>query len=89
MGQGQREISDFEVKFDGISWMESGENLGDARSTRNQENPWIKINKTSSNQQITKKFGAIFWWGFSDLGRKQQNKARKHGEKRENHSTDK
>jgi hypothetical protein len=45
--------------------MESGETWGDARSTRNQANPWIKINKTSSNQQITKKIGmAIFVGNF-------------------------
>ena len=40
--------------------MEDGETWGDARSTRNQANPWIKINKTFLNQQITKKIGAIF-----------------------------
>ena len=39
--------------------MKSGEIWGNARSTQNQANPWIKINKTSSNQQITKKIGAI------------------------------
>ena len=73
------EIDDFGGKIGEISWMESGETWGYARSTRNQANPWIKINKTSSNQQITKKIGGYFWWGFSDLGRKQQNQARKHG----------
>ena len=71
------EIDDFGGKIAEISWMESGETWGDARSTRNQENPWIKINKTSSNQQITKKIGGYFWWAFSDLGRNQQNQARK------------
>ena len=73
------EFGDFGVKIDEISWMESGENWGKARSTSNKANPWIKINKTSSNQQITKKIGGYFWWGLSDLGRKQQNQARKHG----------
>ena len=53
------EIDDFGGKIGWISWMEGGETWGDARSTRNQANPWIKINKTSSNQQITKKIGAI------------------------------
>ena len=48
------EIGDFGVKVDEISWMKDGETWGNARSTRNQANPWIKINKTSSNQQITK-----------------------------------
>ena len=49
------EIDDFGGKIGEISWMKSGETWGDARSSRNQANPWIKINKTSSNQQITKK----------------------------------
>ena len=60
------EFGDFGVKIDEISWMESGENWGNARSTQNQENPWIKINKTSSNHQITKKFGAIFGGDFQN-----------------------
>jgi hypothetical protein len=51
------ENGDFAVKIDEISWMEIGETCGDARSTRNAANPWIKINKTSSNQQIKKKLG--------------------------------
>ena len=67
------EIDDFGGKIGEISWMESGENWGKARSTSNKANPRIKFNKTSSNQQITKKLGAIFWWGFSNLGRNQQN----------------
>ena len=58
------EIDDFGGKIANNSWMESGETWGDARSTRNQANPWIKINKTSSNQQITKKIGAIFCGDF-------------------------
>ena len=78
-GEFGAEMDDFGGKIVEISWMESGEIWGDARSTRNQANPWIKINKTSSNQQITKKFGGYFWWGFSDLGRNQQNQARKRG----------
>ena len=53
-----------------ISWMESGEKMGKARSTQNTSNPWIKFNKISSNQQITKKLGAIFV-GFPKLGMKQ------------------
>ena len=65
------EIDDFGRKIGEISWMESGETWGDARSTRNQANPWIKINKTSSNQQITKKNWGYFWWGFLNLGRNQ------------------
>ena len=40
--------------------MEGGETWGDARSTRNQANPWIKINKTSSKLTNHKKIGAIF-----------------------------
>ena len=56
-----------------------GKKEGEARSTRSKVNPWIKSNKTSSHQQMTKKIWGYFWWGFSDLGRKQQNQARKHG----------
>ena len=54
------EFGDFGVKIEEISWMESGETWGNARSTRNQANSWIKINKTAPNQQITKTIGAIF-----------------------------
>ena len=50
------EKDDFGAKLDGL-WMESGETWEDARSTRKQANPWININKTSSNQQITKILG--------------------------------
>ena len=64
------ENGDFGVKIVEISWMESGETWGNARSTRNQANPWIKSNKISSKQQITKKFGAIFDGEFLNLGRK-------------------
>ena len=65
-------MDDFRVKIEEISWMEGGETWGDARSTRNQANPWIKINKTSSNQQIRKKkLGAIFGGDFRNLGRNQ------------------
>ena len=63
------EMEDFKVKIGEISWMESGETWGDARSTRNQANPWIKSNKTSSYQQITKTFAAIFGGGSSKLGK--------------------
>ena len=51
---------------------------GKARSTCNQANPWIKINKTSSNQQITKKIWGYFWWAFSKFWMKShKRKARK------------
>ena len=62
------EIDDFGSKIAEILWMESGENLGKARSTSNKENPWIKSNKTSSNQQITKKSWGYFWWGIFEIG---------------------
>ena len=65
------EIDDFGGKIGEISWMESGETWGDARSTRNQANPWIKINKTSSKPTNHKKKWGYFWWGFSNLGRNQ------------------
>ena len=67
------EIDDFGGKIAEISWMESGENWGKARSTSNKANPWIKSNKTSSHQQTTKKIGAIFGGDFSNLGQNQQN----------------
>ena len=69
----EAEIDDFGGKIWWISWMEGGETWREARSTRNQANPWIKISKTSSNQQITKKIGAIFGGDFLNLGQNQQN----------------
>ena len=54
--------------------MEGGETWGDARSTRNQANPWIKSNKTSSHQQITKKLG-LFLVGIFEIG-EEHNKIR-------------
>ena len=62
------EIGDFGGKIAEISCMKSGEKWGKARSTSNKANPWIKINKTSSSQQIKKKWD-YFWWGFSKLGK--------------------
>ena len=56
--------TNFWGKIEEIWWMEVGETWGDARSTPNEQNPRIKINKTSSNQQITKKIGAIFGGDF-------------------------
>ena len=67
------EIDDFGGKIAEISLMESGENWGKARSTSNKANSWIKINKTSPNQQITKKIRAIFGGDFRNWGRNQQN----------------
>jgi hypothetical protein len=58
------EKDDVGGKIGWISWMESGETWGDARSTRNEANPWIKINKTSSNQQIKKKNWGYFCGDF-------------------------
>ena len=51
------EMDDFRGKIAEISWMESGKTWGDARSTRNQANSWIKINKTSSKPTNHKKIG--------------------------------
>ena len=62
------EIDDFKGKIGEISWMESGENWGKARSTSNKANPRIKFNKTSSHQQITKKIGGYFWVGIFKIG---------------------
>ena len=36
----------------------------EARSTRNKANPWIKSNKISTHQLITKKNWGYFWWGI-------------------------
>ena len=60
------EMDDFAVKIRWILWMERGDTWGDARSTRNQANPWIKINKTSLNQQITKNLG-LFLVGIFEI----------------------
>ena len=65
------EIDDFGGKIGEISWMEGGETWGNARSTQNQANPWIKINKTSSKPTNHRKIWGYFWWGFSNLGRNQ------------------
>ena len=51
-----------------------GENWGDARSTLNQANIWIKSNKALSNQQITKKLG-LFLVGIFEIG-EERNKIR-------------
>ena len=68
------------AKFRQIGGWKSRERWWKSRSTRCKADPWIKSNKTSSHQQITKKiFWAIFGGEFSDLGRKQQNQARKRG----------
>ena len=67
------ENGDLGVNIEEISCMKDGETWGHARSTRNQANPWIKINKTSSNQQITKKIGPNFGGDFQNCGGKQQN----------------
>ena len=67
------------AKFGRNGGWKSRERWGKSRSTRCKADPWIKSNKTSSHQQITKKNWGYFWWGFSDLGRKQQNQARTHG----------
>ena len=65
--------------FRGFGWISRGRRWGKARSMSYTRNPRIKINKTSSKSTNQKKFGGYFWWGFSDLGRNQQNQARKRG----------
>jgi hypothetical protein len=55
-------------KTRGISWMELGKKLGEARSTCNTSNPCIKFNKTSSHQQITKKIGTAIFVGIFKIG---------------------
>jgi len=70
---------DGEVEIERIGGWKREVMVGKARSTRSNANPWTKSNKISTHQQITKKIGAIFGGAFLDLGRKQQNQARKHG----------
>src|SRR3989337_2738015 len=55
------EMDDFRGKIEEISCMEGGETWGDARSTRNQANPWIKTNKSQ------KKLG-LFLVGIFEFG---------------------
>ena len=70
------EIDDFGGKIGEISWMESGEMLDPLETKQIHGSKSTKHHQTNKSQ---KKFGGYFWWGFSDLGRKQQNQARKHG----------
>ena len=72
------EFGDFGVKIDEISWMKDGETWGNARSTRNQANPWIKINKTSSNQQIKKNWG-LFLVGIFEFRTKSSKRRLENG----------
>ena len=51
-------------KFRRIGGQKLRERWGKARSTRCKSDPWIKSNKTSSHQQITKKIRAIFCGDF-------------------------
>ena len=64
------------IKFEQLCGWKRVQRVGKARSIHGNTNPWIKSNKTSSHQQIKKNWG-YFWWGFWDLGKKQQNQARK------------
>ena len=65
--------------FVDFGWISRVKWWGKARSTCNTTNSRIKINKTSSYQQITKKIRASFGGEFSKLGQNQQNQARKQG----------
>jgi hypothetical protein len=67
MNVGERKIGAKFVGFRGWTWWRS---WGKARSTCNTSNPWIKINKTSSNQQITKKIGMALFVGIFEIGQK-------------------
>ena len=57
-------------KLDEFRGWKVGKRWGKARSTRNTANPWSKINKTSSNSQITEKFGMAIFVGIFELGPK-------------------
>ena len=59
---GEEEDGDVEIERI-CGWKRVGR-VGKARSTRGNTNPWIKSNKISTHQQITKEFGAIFGGDF-------------------------
>ena len=73
------EMDNFGVKIEEISWMKGGETCGEARSTRNTTNPWIKINKTSSNQQITKNNLGLFLVGIFEFRTKSSKRRLENG----------
>ena len=52
-----------------------GEKIGNARSTRDTTNPWIKINKTSSKPTNHKKKLGLFLVGIFEIG-EEHNKIR-------------
>ena len=67
------------AKFDGFCGWKVGK-IGDMLDPL--ETKQIHGSKSTKHHQTNKsqkKIGGYFWWGFSDLGRKQQNQARKHG----------
>ena len=69
----------FGAKFQGFrGWKvgKLGEMLDPLETKQIHGSKSTKHHQTNKSQ---KKFGGYFWWGFSDLGRKQQNQARKHG----------
>jgi hypothetical protein len=69
---------ELQIKDKNKNWCNFGvgfevEMVGNARSTCNIMNPRIKINKTSSNLQITNFLVWLFLWGIFEIGQKQQN----------------
>ena len=68
----------FGAKFEGFCGWKVGK-LGEMLDPL--ETKQIHGSKSTKHHQTNKsqKFWGYFWWGFSDLGRKQQNQARKHG----------
>ena len=65
------------AKLDGLGGWKVGKLVGKLDLPATHEihgsNP-TKLHHTNKSQ---KKLGGYFWWGFSDLGRNQQNQARK------------
>ena len=61
------------TKYNGNGCVGSGK-LDPHGATQIHESNPTKLHYTNKSQ---KNWG-YFWWGFSDLGRKQQNQARKH-----------
>ena len=68
----------FGAKFEGFRGWKVGK-LGEMLDPL--ETKQIHGSKSTKHHQTNKsqKNLGYFWWGFSDLGRKQQNQARKHG----------
>ena len=61
----------FGAKFDEISWMEGGETWEMLDPLETKKIHGSKSTKHHQTNKSQKNWGAIFWWGFSNLGRNQ------------------